>query len=218
MRNTLILCLLVVCFGFVSAAQAQKTVKVDGSSTVFPISEAMAEEFQKENRDIRVTVGISGTGGGFKKFLRGEIDIADASRPILEKELAEARSAGIEFIELPVAFDALTVMVNPKNDWVDQLTVAELKTIWQPDAAGKITTWKQVRATFPDSWNLRLRDHRGAHTAQRILGPENVRCVWLPPDGPELNPIERVGRDLKDDLAWQPCANVEAPQADGGQL
>src|SRR5687768_10169198 len=121
MRNTLILCLLAVCFGFVSTAQAQKTVKIDGSSTVFPISEAMAEEFQKANRDIRVTVGISGTGGGFKKFLRGEIDIADASRPILEKELAEARSAGIEFIELPVAFDALTVMVNPKNDWVDKL-------------------------------------------------------------------------------------------------
>ena len=152
MRTKLSLITLLVCaLGLVSHVRAQdKVIKLDGSSTVFPISEAVAEEFQKEHSDIKVTVGISGTGGGFKKFLRGEIDIADASRPIMEKELAEARSAGIEFIELPIAFDALTVMVNPKNDWVDQLTVAELKTIWQPDAAGKITSWKQVRNTFPD--------------------------------------------------------------------
>ena len=154
MRHTPIVCTLIavlIGFGLVSNAKAQeKMVKLDGSSTVFPISEAMAEEFQKENRDIKVTVGISGTGGGFKKFLRGEIDIADASRPILEKEVAEARKNGIEYIEIPVAFDALTVMVNPKNDWVDKLTVAELKTIWQPEAAGKITSWKQIRATFPD--------------------------------------------------------------------
>ncbi|CAN5639909.1 PstS family phosphate ABC transporter substrate-binding protein [soil metagenome] len=154
MRNAVLVCKLVgliLCIGLVASARAQdKMVKLDGSSTVFPISEAMAEEFQKEHRDIKVTVGISGTGGGFKKFLRGEIDISDASRPIMEKELEEARKNGIEYIEIPVAFDALTVMVNPKNDWVDQLTVAELKTIWQPDAQEKINNWKQVRSTFPD--------------------------------------------------------------------
>src|SRR5829696_9028060 len=149
MRHTPIVCTLIAVLigsGLVSNARAQgKMVKLDGSSTVFPISEAMAEEFQKDYRDIKVTVGISGTGGGFKKFLRGEIDIADASRPILEKELAEARKNGIEYIEIPIAFDALTVIVNPKNDWVDKLTVDELKTIWQPEAANKITSWKQVR-------------------------------------------------------------------------
>lgn len=154
MRNTLIVCKLIavlICFGLVSDARAQgKVVKVDGSSTVFPISEAMAEEFQKEYKDTRVTVGVSGTGGGFKKFLRGEIDISDASRPILEKEVAEARKNGIEYIEIPIAFDALTVMVHPKNNWVDKLTVDELKTIWQPEAANKITSWKQVRDSFPD--------------------------------------------------------------------
>lgn len=154
MRNTLIVCKLIalgICFGLVSEVRAQgKIVKVDGSSTVFPISEAMAEEFQKEYRDTRVTVGVSGTGGGFKKFLRGEIDISDASRPILEKEVAEARKNGIEYIEIPIAFDALTVMVHPKNNWVDKLTVDELKTIWQPEAANKITSWKQVRDSFPD--------------------------------------------------------------------
>ena len=112
-----------------TAASAQSTVKIDGSSTVYPVTEAVAEEFQKENKDVRVTVGISGTGGGFKKFVRGEIDIADASRPISAKEMEEAKANGIEYIELPVAFDALTVVVNPKADWVDHLTVAELKKI-----------------------------------------------------------------------------------------
>src|SRR5688500_1974557 len=119
-------------------AFAQKVIKVDGSSTVFPITESCAEEFQKENQGMRVTVGVSGTGGGFKKLIRGEIDIADASRPISEKEMADAKAAGIEYIELPIAFDALTVMVNPKNDWVKELSVADLKKIWSPDAQEKI--------------------------------------------------------------------------------
>jgi phosphate transport system substrate-binding protein len=127
-----------------------KVVRVDGSSTVFPISEAVAEEFQKEHRGVKVTVGISGTGGGFKKFTRGEIDISDASRPILEKEMEDARKAGVEYIEIPIAFDALTVIVNPKNTWVDKLTVDELKTIWSPDAQSKINNWSQVRPGFPD--------------------------------------------------------------------
>jgi phosphate transport system substrate-binding protein len=133
------------------AVRAETTIKIDGSSTVYPITEAVAEEYQKAKKGaVKVTVGISGTGGGFKKFVRGEIEISDASRPILAKEMEEAKKNGIEYIELPIAFDALTVMINPKNDWVDQLTVAELKTIWAPEAQGKVTSWKQVRETFPD--------------------------------------------------------------------
>ena len=127
------------------------TVKVDGSSTVFPISEAMAEEFQLAERGgIRVTVGLSGTGGGFKKFCRGETDITGASRPIRPEELALCKQNGIEFIELPAALDALSVAVNPGNDWVDYLTIAELKTMYEPEAQGVINNWNQIRASFPD--------------------------------------------------------------------
>jgi phosphate transport system substrate-binding protein len=105
-----------------------KIVKIDGSSTVYPITEAVAEEFQKAKKNaIKVTVGISGTGGGFKKFCRGETDISDASRPILKKEMEECKAAGIEYYELPVAFDALTVVINPKNSFIKQLTIAEMK-------------------------------------------------------------------------------------------
>ena len=126
-------------------------VKIDGSSTVFPITEAVAEEFQKAKRGaVRVTVGISGTGGGFKKFCRGEIDVADASRPILKKEMDECRAAGIEYYELPVAFDALTVVVHPKNSFIKQLTVAEMKKMWAPAAQGKVTRWNQVNPSWPD--------------------------------------------------------------------
>jgi phosphate transport system substrate-binding protein len=133
-----------------TANAQEKIVVVDGSSTVFPITEAMAEEFQKANSGIKVTVGIGGTGGGFKKFCRGETDISDASRPITVKERDDCKKNGVEYVELPVALDALTVMVNPKNDWVKDMTVAELKKIWQPEAQGKITNWKQVRDSFPD--------------------------------------------------------------------
>jgi phosphate transport system substrate-binding protein len=133
------------------AVAAQETIKIDGSSTVYPITEAMAEEFQNASGGkYRVTVGISGTGGGFKKFCRGETHVSDASRPIKESERADCKTAGIEFIELPVALDALTVTVNPENDWVDHLTVAELKKIWEPAAQGTVTNWKQVRDGFPD--------------------------------------------------------------------
>ena len=126
-------------------------IKIDGSSTVFPITEAVAEEFQREKQGkVNVTVGISGTGGGFKKFVRGEIDITDASRPILAEEMAQAKAHGIEYIELPIAFDALTVVVNPQNTWVDNMTVAELKKIWEPGAQGKITHWNQVRPEWPN--------------------------------------------------------------------
>ncbi len=132
------------------AAVAQQ-IKIDGSSTVFPIMEAVAEEFQISKRGkVRVTVGIAGTGGGFKKFCRGETDISNASRPILREEMDTCRAAGIKFIELPVAFDALTVVINPKNTWARTLTVAELKRIWEPGAQGRITRWSQVRAGFPN--------------------------------------------------------------------
>ena len=135
--------------GLAAAASAQ-TVKIDGSSTVFPITEAVAEEFQKAKRGaIKVTVGISGTGGGFKKFCRGETDISNASRPILKKEMADCKQAGVQYIELPVAFDALTVVVNPKNTFVKNLSVAELKKMWEPAAQGKITNWNQINPAFP---------------------------------------------------------------------
>ena len=135
-----------------SAAFSQSLVKIDGSSTVFPITEAVAEEFQKMKKNaVKVTVGISGTGGGFKKFCRGETDISDASRPILKKEMEDCAKAGIKYVELPVAFDALTVVINPKNTWIKQLTVAELKTMWEPGAQGKITRWNQVNPAWPDA-------------------------------------------------------------------
>lgn len=126
-----------------------QTVKVDGSSTVYPITEGIAEDFQKQTR-VKVTVGISGTGGGFKKFCRGETDIQNASRPILEKEMEECKKANIDYIELPVAFDALTVVVSLKNDFVKQLTISELRRMWEPSAQGKITNWNQINPSFPN--------------------------------------------------------------------
>ena len=134
-----------------SASFAQEVVKVDGSSTVFPITEAVAEEFQTSRKGkVRVTVGISGTGGGFKKFCRGETDISDASRPILVREIEECKRAGIQYLELPVAYDALTVVINPKNTWLKSITVAELKKLWEPAAQGRVTRWKQVNPAWPD--------------------------------------------------------------------
>ena len=115
-----------------AAEQLRGTVSLDGSSTVFPISEAVAEEFNAVQPRVRVTVGVSGTGGGFKKFLAGEIDINDASRSIKESEWQEAKATGLDLIELPVAFDGLSVVVNRDNSWVDYFTVAELRKIWPP--------------------------------------------------------------------------------------
>ena len=130
----------------------QKIVKIDGSSTVFPVTEAIAEDFQKaKKQQIKVTVGISGTGGGFKKFCRAETDISNASRPILKAEMADCAKAGVEYIELPVAFDALTVVINPKNTFIKQLTIAEMKKMWEPAAQGKVTRWNQVNPSWPDA-------------------------------------------------------------------
>jgi phosphate transport system substrate-binding protein len=137
---------------FNAASAASPIVKIDGSSTVYPITEAVAEEFQKQKKgSVKVTVGIAGTGGGFKKFCRGETDISDASRPILKQEMDLCKANSIKYVELPVAFDALTVVINPQNTWVDHLTVAELKKMWEPAAQGKVTSWKQIRASFPDA-------------------------------------------------------------------
>ncbi|MFP4133454.1 MAG: PstS family phosphate ABC transporter substrate-binding protein [Halothece sp.] len=126
------------------------SVAVDGSSTVFPVSEAMAEEFQREYSGIRVTVGVSGTGGGFEKFCNDETDISGASRPVKQSEIERCEENGVEFIELPIAFDGITVVKHPENDWAECLTVEELKTIWEPDAQGEIDNWNQVRDDFPD--------------------------------------------------------------------
>ena len=143
--------LTVIVLGAVAAAQAQ-VVKIDGSSTVYPIAEGVAEDFQKMKKNaIKVTVGISGTGGGFKKFCRGETDLQNASRPILEKEMSDCKAAGVEYIELPVAFDALTVVMNPKNTFLKSITIDELKKIWEPAAQGKVMRWNQVNPAWPDA-------------------------------------------------------------------
>lgn len=150
MTKKIVLTALVACVSLTGTLANAQIIKIDGSSTVYPVTEAVAEEFQKAKRGkIKVTVGISGTGGGFKKFCRGETDISDASRPILKQEMGTCKQAGIQYIELPVAYDALTVMVNPKNNWVASMSVAELKKIWEPAAQGKITQWNQVRSSWP---------------------------------------------------------------------
>lgn len=125
-------------------------IQIDGSSTVYPITEAVAEEFRAEAPDVRVTVGVSGTGGGFKKFTRGDIDVVDASRQIKPSEDSLAQANGISYVELPVAYDGLTVVVNPENDWVKDITLEELKKIWEPAAQGTITRWNQIRPEWPD--------------------------------------------------------------------
>jgi phosphate transport system substrate-binding protein len=126
-----------------------QSVKVDGSSTVFPVTEAVAEEFQKANRNLKVTVGISGTGGGFKKFCRGETDVQNASRPILAGEMKDCRAAGVQYVELPVAFDALTVVVHKDNP-LKEVSIDDLKKMWEPGAQGKVMRWKDANPAFPD--------------------------------------------------------------------
>jgi phosphate transport system substrate-binding protein len=137
--------------GGVDLPRLSGVVEIDGSSTVHPLTEAVAEEFQKQHREVRVPVGVSGTGGGFKRFCAGETDISNASRPIKKEEADACAAAGIEFIEVPVAYDGLSVVVHPNNTWATCLTLAELKTMWQPDAENTITNWNQVRSSFPDA-------------------------------------------------------------------
>ena len=143
---------LAVALGALTAGAQGQVIKIDGSSTVYPVTEGVAEDFQKAKKNaIKVTVGISGTGGGFKKFCRGETDIQDASRPILTKEMADCKAAGVEYFELPVAFDALTVVINPKNGFVKELSIEELKKMWEPAAQGKVTHWNQINPAFPNA-------------------------------------------------------------------
>lgn len=148
-------CLIATFLGALSLAGCGRNegsspaVSIDGSSTVYPISEAFAEEFQIST-GVRVVVGLSGTGGGFKKFCRGETSFSGASRPIKNSEAGECAANGIRFIELPIAMDALATIVHPDNDWADCMTTEELKVIWEPEAQGRITNWNQVREGFPD--------------------------------------------------------------------
>ena len=131
-------------------SQGSNVVLIDGSSTVFPISEAMAEEFMADNRGTQVTVGVSGTGGGFKKFCAGEIDVTGASRPIKQEEKDACAAAGIEYIEVPVATDALTVVINNENTWAEEMTTDQLKMLWEPAAEGTITRWNQIDPSWPN--------------------------------------------------------------------
>jgi phosphate transport system substrate-binding protein len=149
-KSLRIAALIAAAFSTSHVLAAEKIIKIDGSSTVYPITEAVAEEFQAAKK-IKVTVGISGTGGGFKKFCRGETDISEASRPILKKEMDACKEAGIQYIELPVAYDGLTVVVNKNNDFIKSLSVDELKKIWEPSAQGKIKTWNQVNPAWPNT-------------------------------------------------------------------
>ena len=125
------------------------TITIDGSDTVYPLSKAMAAGFGQANPEVRFTIDFSGTGGGFRKFCAGQVDIEGASRPIKSAEGEQCKAKHIDYIELPVAFDSLSVVVNPKNSVVDCLTVQELRAVWEPSAEGKLTNWQQVRASFP---------------------------------------------------------------------
>jgi phosphate transport system substrate-binding protein len=129
---------------------APQVIAIDGSSTVFPITEAVAEEFQNGHPGIQVTVGLSGTGGGFQKFCRGETAVSNASRPISAPEIEACQKAGINYIELPIAYDGLAVLVNPKNTWASSITVTELRKMWEPAAQAKVLRWNQVRADWPN--------------------------------------------------------------------
>ena len=156
--NTIILaavCLLMVACGpnqnaGTDDSKLSGTISIDGSSTVYPITEAVAEEFRTVEPKVKVTIGVSGTGGGFKKFGRGETDISDASRPIKDKEKAICEENQISYVELSVAYDGLAVLINPENNWVDHFTVEELKKLWEPAAQGVITRWNQIRPEWPN--------------------------------------------------------------------
>ncbi|MFH5832871.1 PstS family phosphate ABC transporter substrate-binding protein [Halalkalibaculum sp. DA3122] len=157
MNKSLFLTLLVASFLLSSCGSGgdgdtlSGRINIDGSSTVFPVTEAVAEEFRSEAPDVRVTVGVSGTGGGFQKFVRGETAINNASREISPTEIEAAKQNGVEYLQLSVAYDGLAVVVHPENDWVDYLTVEELKTIWEPEAQDEITQWNHIRPDWPEN-------------------------------------------------------------------
>ncbi len=150
--HTLLAAVAAACLTLPAAGAA--VVKIDGSSTVYPISNAVAEEFEAARKNVDVEVAVSGTGGGFAKFCRGQTDVSNASRPISAKEMQACREAGVRYVEMPVGYDALTVVVNPRNDFVQSLTPAQLKRMWEPAAKGRVATWQQIDPSFPD---VRLR-------------------------------------------------------------
>lgn len=161
---------------------ANQSITIDGSSTVYPISKAAVEAFQQANPNAEIELAFSGTTGGFRKFCAGETQISNASRPISTEEIEACRQAGVRFVELPLAFDALTIAVHPQNDWATDLTVAELKQIWEPAAQGKITNWKQIRPSFPDR-PLTLYGPGGDsgtydYFAESIVGGDNTRSDY----------------------------------------
>ncbi len=141
---------LISCTGNKSNNKLSGIIKIDGSSTVYPITEAIAEEFRALEPDVKVTVGVSGTGGGFKKFGRGEIDIANVSRPIRSSEKSMCEENNIQYLQLAIAMDGIAVVINPQNDWITDITVDELRKIWEPAAEGKINKWSDIRAGWPD--------------------------------------------------------------------
>jgi phosphate transport system substrate-binding protein len=149
-------CVSLLAVSYPLASQEKRSIEIDGSSTVYPITQKVAEEFRdNQKQPIDMGVGFSGTGGGFDKFCRGETDINNASRPIQLDEMAACNNSEVRYIELPIAFDALTVVVNPQNNWLESISLEELAKIWSPDAEGKITRWNQIRTNFPDrSLNL----------------------------------------------------------------
>jgi phosphate transport system substrate-binding protein len=150
-RTTVVpLCVFALSAAGVGCGKKPSTIKVDGSSTVYPITEAMAEDFRKDHGAVQVTVGISGTGGGFKKFCVGETDVSDASRPIKPTEVELCTKNNVEYVELPIAYDGLAIVVNPKATWIETITVADLKKIWAPEAQNTIKRWNQVRPEWPD--------------------------------------------------------------------
>jgi phosphate transport system substrate-binding protein len=133
-----------------SALAQDSLIQVDGSSTVYPITEAMAEEFMAENSGTEITVGVSGTGGGFSKFCAGETDISNASRPIKDEEAEACAANGIEYIQIPVAYDAITVVIHPDNDWAEEMSVDQLAQLWAPQAEGSIESWSDIDSSWPD--------------------------------------------------------------------
>ncbi|MBF9239333.1 PstS family phosphate ABC transporter substrate-binding protein [Hymenobacter sp. BT683] len=146
----LLLLLALALTGCVDAAPETK-IHIDGSSTVFPITEAVVEEYARAHPEARITVGVSGTGGGFRKFCRQEIDVADASRPIKESEQRDCAQRGVRYTDIRVGYDGLAVVVHPANTWVQSLTVQELKRLWEPAAQHRVTRWKHLRPEWPDA-------------------------------------------------------------------
>lgn len=176
----------------------RQPIKIDGSSTVFPITDAIANAYNETQPDpVEVDVSFSGTGGGFEKFCAGETDISNASRPISEAEMAACDEAGIRFYELPVAFDALTLVVNQENDWAEDITVEELNTLWEPTAQGKVTRWNQVRPSWPDApialHGPGLDSGTYDYFAEVIVG-EDTRSDFAASEDDEII-AEGVGRD-----------------------